>query len=196
MKRLLAVSIAVLGMSAGLSASDLTLILNPSTAVYPPGNSTPTCELAGAAPCVIFSGVLTDDDTDTSLMALASLSLDFGSDPSAEAYFNVDSTFDMDVPGLFSGDPSAPGDGNPFPYMYTGPIFGIDIAPSTPYGIYQLAATVSAFGGTNDPSFSGFTTETAFTLVVAPEPSGNSLIAAGLAVLFACHRFRPRPAQC
>ena len=196
MKTILTVFIVLLGMSAGMSASDLTLILNPSTAVYPPGNPTPACQLAGSAPCAIFSGILTDNDTDSSFIYLDGVSIDFSSDPSAAAYFTVDNTFSNDVPGILSGDPSAPGDGNPFSSRYTGPIIGIDFAPSTPYGVYQLTAVISAEGGTIDSTYSGFTTGAAFTLLVVPEPSASQLIAAGLAVLLACSRFRRRASPC
>jgi hypothetical protein len=180
--------IAFLGISATAFGS-LSFTLDP-VEVYPPGANLAQCELYGVAPCVVFSGTLTDTDTDGSIVDLYSLSIDFAN-PSDSAYFTLDNTFFSVPPGVLSGDPGSPGDGNPISYTYTGPIFGLDIAPFTPAGLYDGTAILLAYGGTNDPNDDGFTVDAQFTVAIgAPEPAGGVMILTGLfaIVAFRCSR--------
>ena len=79
---------------------------------------------------------------------------------------NADSTFFEDVPGTLSDDPNYLNDANP-PNTYTGPIFGIDIAPGTSVGAYIITVDV-----------------------LAPEPAAGDAALGGLAALAAWHGFR------
>jgi hypothetical protein len=163
--------------------NELTFTLNP--AVYPPGVDPVTCQDTGTSPCVHLSGTLTDTDTDGSLLSLNGISIIFtGSDGN---YFTLDqNVFSNDVPGTLEGDT----DNNPAPNTYTGPIFGVDIAPSTPLGSYTETAEITACNLTNDvncdsgnPDPGLFTVDAQFTIVVAPEPAAGSLLLGGLAAL-------------
>ena len=182
MKSLLCCCIAMLGMSAPAFGS-LIFSLSPSVESYPPGFSTATCQANGSAPCVVFSGTLTDPDTDGSDTFLAGISVNFTL-PAANGYFTVDNTFFNDVPGGLEGDT----DNNPFSNTYTGAIFGLDFSPSTPAGVYTGMATISAYGGTNDPNDDGFTESASFTVEITPEPGSGWMIVIGLLVIVALRR--------
>src|SRR6185312_5505293 len=94
--------------------------------------------------CVSFSGTLTDTDTDLSFLQLDSISISF--DPgNPSTGLSLDNSFMAMVPGLLSGDPNFAVSGNP-PNTYSGPIFGIDIAPQTIAGTYHATVTVHASG--------------------------------------------------
>jgi hypothetical protein len=188
MKSLLIVSMALLGMSA-TAFGDLMVTLTPSTVVYPPSSDPAQCQLNGTAPCVVFSGTLTDTDTDGSLLYLESAAINF-TVPGDASYFTLDNTFFSDVPGVLSGDPNWATDGNPFANTYTGPIFGVDIAPSTPVGTYVETIVISAAGGTDDPLLNGFTVDEAFTVIVTPEPTSGLTMVGGLLVMAALRRAR------
>jgi hypothetical protein len=183
MKILLTCGVALL-LSPAVFGS-LIFTVSPSTESSPPGSSTSTCQLTGTAPCVVFSGTLSDPDTDSSFTFLNSISVNFTL-PAANGYFTVDNTFFDDVPGALEGDTN----NNPFPNSYTGPIFGLDFASSTPPGVYQGMATISASGGTNDPNGNGFTESISFTVDITPEPASELLIAGGLVALAAAIRLR------
>src|SRR5271165_7166829 len=109
MKKLLV--LLLLGIAMPAFAGSISITLNPSVELYPPGYATALCQVNGTAPCVVFSGTITDTDTDSSFLFLQSVALDPG--VAADSFFTLDNLFYNDVPGLFSGDPSAPGDGNP-----------------------------------------------------------------------------------
>jgi hypothetical protein len=174
MKRLVFASIVLLVISNAAFGSDLTFTLNPLIEYFPPGAGAALCETNGTSPlCVMFSGTLTDSDTDLSVMNLDSLTIDFAANPAAAAYFTTDNTFFIDPPGILVGDPTSP------LHTYTGPIFGLDIAPSTPPGVYSLTADLGADGGTNDPTNGGFTVTSDFTVVITPEPVSWGLVLAG-----------------
>lgn len=164
---------------------DLTFTLDPSVETYPPGTDASICDVTGTAPCVQFSGTLTDNDTDGSYLSINSISLILNAGD--DAYFTLDETlFFDDVPAILEGDTND----NFFSNVYTGPIFGVDIAPSTPVGVYDETAEISAAGGDNDPDYNGFTVDATFTIVVTPEPRSGLLILAGLLVLVALDRAR------
>ncbi|HVW11884.1 MAG TPA: hypothetical protein VHC90_25055 [Bryobacteraceae bacterium] len=155
--------LAILG--APIFAADLTFSLNSNSGsgsmmrLAPEGN--PPC-LAPA--CVPFSGTLTDTDTDLSFLQLDNLTVSF--DPgNPSAGLSLDNTFLAVVPGLLSGDPNYATSGNP-PNTYSGPLFGIDIAPQTPAGTYHATVTVHATGGTGDPDANGFTVSKDITVTV------------------------------
>src|ERR1022692_3206336 len=126
MKKLLL--LLLLGIAVPAFAGSITITLNPTVEVYPPGYATALCQVNGTAPCVVFSGTITDTNTDGSFLSLESVALD----PAvpADDFFTLDNLFYNDVPGLFSGDPSAPGDGNPSYTYGPDPIFGLDFAPN------------------------------------------------------------------
>lgn len=185
MKHLLLVSIALLGMSPAAFA-DLTAVLSPNFGVYPPGTDPGTCDTNGMAPCLVFSGTLTDTDTDGSFITIndpGGISLIYGQ-PSDATYLTLDNTFYNDPPLLFVGDPTSVF----IPYTYTGAIFGIDILPTIPLGVYNETAVISGFGGTNDPNGNGFTVDVDFTIEITPEPSPALLMLAGLVAMAVWHR--------
>ncbi len=151
--------------AAPIFAADLTFSLNSSsgsgsiTRLAPEGN--PPCL---APSCVPFSGTLTDSDTDLSFLQLDNLTISFDSgNPSTG--LSLDNTFLAVVPGLLSGDPNYATSGNP-PNAYSGPLFGIDIAPQTPAGTYHATVTIHASGGTGDPNSNGFTVSKDITVTV------------------------------
>jgi hypothetical protein len=190
MRNLTLVAAALLGLSAPAFGS-LTFVLSPSVEVSPPGTDPATCEATGVAPCVIFSGTLADTDADNLYyIALEDISVSF-TNPSDSAYFTLDNTFFDDVPGGLEGDTL----NNPFPNSYSGPIFGIDIDPSTPVGVYSEMAVISAAGGDGDPGYDGFTVEEGFTVIISsPEPASALTLGAGLLALVALRRgLRSRP---
>ena len=91
MKSLPIVSMALLGMSA-TAFGDFIVTLNPNSAGYPPSFDPAQCQLNGTAPCVVFSGTLSDTDTDDSLLYLESAAIDF-TVPGDASYFTFDNTF-------------------------------------------------------------------------------------------------------
>lgn len=185
MERLAFASILVLAMPCAAFGNDLSFTLNPAAQTYPPTYDPAICEVNSGTtqPCLLFLGTLTDTDTDGSYLSLYSLTLDFTNDPQDSAYFTVDNAFYNDVPGSFVGDPNAATDGSPVPNTYTGPIFGLDIDPSTPSGEYNLTAAIEGAGGTGDPTYSGFIEEAQFAVFVVPEPASFLMVFAALLVI-------------
>lgn len=178
---------------------DLTFTLDPSVEGYPPSADTTTCDTTGAAPCVYFSGTLTDNDTDGSLLDLESIAIIY-TDPTDANYFALDNTFydfyetpPFGPPGLLEGDT----DDYVAPNTWTGLIFGVDIISPPPVGVYVETAEITACNLTNDgncesgnPDPGAFTEDAAFTIVVTPEPTSGLLILAGLLLLVALDRAR------
>ncbi len=132
MKRVLpafALFLVVSGAAWGdpITTGDVTISFLPtSTQVYPPGAAAFECQLGGGAvPCVIFSGTITDTDTDGSFITLAA-------DPTISAYsdyFTVDNTF-FDTTGFYEGDTDNFVTSNTYGSGLL--VFGLDIAPGTP----------------------------------------------------------------
>jgi hypothetical protein len=184
MKHLLVISIALLGMAPAAFA-DLTAVLSPNVEVFPPGADPGICNTFGVAPCVQFSGTLTDTDTDGSFISLNGISITYGQ-PGDANYLTLDNTFSSGGPPLiFVGDPTSVF----LPFTYTGVIFGVDILPTTPIGIYTETAVIQASGGTNDPNGNGFNVDMDFTIDVnSPEPSTALLMLAGLVAIVAWRR--------
>jgi hypothetical protein len=184
------------------SSIDLSFTLSPSLDYYPPGADPSQCQLYGTAPCVQFSGTLTDNDTDGSPLFINSFSLILNSGD--DAYFSADNFFDSfsGPPGVLEGDTSK----SFAPNSYTGLIFGVDIISAPPPGVYNEIAEISACGGTNgDPTCgSFFTVDADFTIQdPAPEPRTGLLMLAGLLGLVGLHRARrsrmsgrPRTSSC
>jgi uncharacterized protein (TIGR03437 family) len=156
-----------------IAAADLTFTLNSSSGSGSTVRLAPEPNPPCLAPaCVSFSGTLTDTDTDLSFLQLDSISISFdASNPSAG--LSLDNTFMAVVPGLLSGDPNFGTSGNP-PNVYSGPIFGIDIAPQTAAGTYHATVTIHASGGTGDPEAHGFTVAKAITVTVVAGSSGEN----------------------
>ncbi len=117
--------------AASACAADLTFTLTSNnqsgSATNLPPDADPPCLQPN---CVLFSGALTDTDTDLSFLFLQSLSVTFSSSNPSTGLLSLDNSFDFDVPGVLSGDPaySTDNSGNPA-NAYSGPVFGIDIAP-------------------------------------------------------------------
>src|SRR5580704_1495114 len=93
-------------------------------------------------------------------MIFPSIGVSFSSN-AASGLLSIDNTFYHAVdyfPGILSGDPNwaTDGYGHP-PHSYTGPLFGIDIAPGASVGEYNGTLTSSAAGGLDDPNYGGFT---------------------------------------
>jgi uncharacterized protein (TIGR03437 family) len=155
-----------------IAAADLTFTLNSSAGSGSVMRLAPEPDPPCLAPaCVPFSGTLADGDTDISFLQLDSISISFdSSNPSTG--LSLDNTFMAAVPGLLSGDPNFALSGNP-PNTYSGPIFGIDIAPGTIAGTYHATVTVHASGGAGDPDAGGFTVSKTITIAVAPLPTGG-----------------------
>ena len=73
------------------------------------------------------------------------------------------------------GDPTFVYPSFPY-YQYSGPVFGIDVAPGTSLGTYDGTLSIMTMGGTNDTG-AGETFTADFTVVVvAPEPSTLGLL--------------------
>ena len=168
-----------------LFAQDLSFTLDSDFGL----GSTPDLAASPGPPClppacVLFSGTLLDNDTDGSFLSLEDISVTFLPDP-ASGGLTPDNTFeDGDVPFLLIGDPDYQDDGAPAPNEYSGPIFGIDIAPGTPMGDYTGTVTIDVAGGTGDPDFNGFTVSQQITVdVAAPEPATGWITPAGLAAV-------------
>lgn len=143
--------------------ADLTFTLNASTGSGSMSLLAPQANPPCLQPnCVLFSGALTNTDTDLSFIRLEDISISLSS-----SNLSLDNTFFAVVPGLLSGDSNYATSGNPA-NAYSGPIFGIDIAPQTPSGTYNATVTIHASGGTGDPDNNGFTVSKNITITVIP----------------------------
>jgi hypothetical protein len=185
LKRFVMALIAAAAISPALFGDDILIAFNPATIIYPPGLDTYTCQSngVGSLPCIAFSGVVTDTDTDESFITLSDLAVTF--DGSGSTYLTQDNTFSNNAPGLLVGDPNAAN-------TYAGPIFGLDIDPNTPWGTYTGSIQISGYNLTNDQDETNelvFGQQT-FTVNVVPEPFTFGLTAAGLLALAASRRFR------
>lgn len=159
--------------SGAVWASGLNWTLDFSSGTGAPTSLPPSPDTCLAPNCVIFSGTLTDTDTDDSVTNLDSIDVSFSTLPAAGG-LSIDNTFSESAPGILFGDTS-------LFYQYSGPIFGIDIAPGTTDGVYSGTVTLHADGGTNDPTNAGFTLTQDITVIVTPEPSALAqLLAAGM----------------
>jgi hypothetical protein len=133
---------------------------------------------------VLFSGTLSyggSDPLDLNPLYLIDIGVEWSSEISD---LSIDNTFFVAPPAQLSGDVDSGTDGSgAAPYSYSGPIFGIDIAPDTPLGSYEGTVTIYAMGGLTDPDYQGFTLTQNITVDVvapAPEPGANQLLMAGL----------------
>jgi hypothetical protein len=187
MKILPLASIALLMASAAAFADEITIAFDsPALQIYPPGLDATTCETNGVGPlCVAFTGSITDNDMDDSEIILDTISASF-TNPSASGYFTLDNTYYNDVPGLWIGDPTSPLD------VYTGPIFGLDIAPGTPWGVYTGTIELDGENITNSTDLSFISPQ--FTVRIVPEPSTDELSLVPLSVI-AVGVFRRRAKQ-
>jgi hypothetical protein len=184
---------------------DLTFTLDPTAEVYPPGADTTTCQITGAAPCVYFSGTLTDTDTDDSFLFLESIAIIYTSPTDAD-YFTLDNTFydfyqssPSGPPGVLSGDPTwaTDGLGNPPNSYGPGLIFGVDIISPPPVGVYVETAEITACNIPNDSTCQSggadpgaITVDAQFTISVIPEPASGWMMLAGLLGIVGLNRAR------
>ena len=79
MKHLLTACIVLAAVAPALFGDDIVITFNPATVTYPPGLDNYTCQSngGGSLPCVAFSGLIADTDTDDSLIALADIAITF-----------------------------------------------------------------------------------------------------------------------
>lgn len=199
-----AILLVILMAATPAFADDLTLTLDSNIgAGLAPGIAPDPDPPCLPPSCVLFSGTLTDNDTDGSYIItgpdpdfdLNDISVAFSSGP-ASGGLTLDNTWDdfatQNGAGVLIGDPNAATDGAPFLNSYTGALFGIDIAPGTTAGQYTGTVTIEAqhvdqnFNPIGDP----FTVSAQITVDVTPEPGGASLALAGLAVLGASYGLR------
>jgi hypothetical protein len=168
---------AVPAFAVSISGPDLTISLSPATGTFHPTGATPDPGDCLSEYCVLYSGTLTDTDTDDSIVSLISATVSFNTNP-ATGSLTVDNTFLNDVPGILIGDPTFVYPSFPY-YQYSGPVFGIDVAPGTSVGTYDGTLTIYMAGGTND-SGAGETFTANFSIGVTPEPSTANLLSNGL----------------
>jgi hypothetical protein len=161
-------------LAARVQASGLTFALDPTVEV-----AQPTTFAVDA----VFSGTLTDTDAanncfDNSADCLYLNFVSFSFDqPTGTSHLSGDvDDFYLNVPGILFDEFN----------VYTGPIFGIQIAPNTPIGVYT--GTVSILGGYDDSSASGLLARASWTVVVAPEPADFGLAFTGLAAVLLLKR--------
>jgi hypothetical protein len=160
--------LAILSIPAG---AGVTLVLTPNLEIGMPGDE------------VTFQGNFGVDSGDPDTFFN---DLDFSLIPPADGFLTPDKNiFFVNAPGsLCNNDPSCAGF-----TQYTGPIFGVQIAPGTPFGDYF--GTVTMLGGVGDANSANtdpLTTPVGFEVdVVSPEPGTLPMIIpilmAGLAVL-------------
>ena len=164
-------------------ASSLTFTLNPSIE---------SGQAVSAGNEVLFSGVLTDTDTngtcDSSNIDCLYLNfISFSFDQPNAPLTPDPSEFVADVPGVLSDD------GIVTLANYTGPIFGMIINAGAAPGTYTGTVTIS--GGHNDPNPPTLNTALAtagWTVVVTPEPAAFGLAMAGfLAILLVKRHVAP-----
>lgn len=160
-RRLHLLAAAFLLLGAPAFGDVLTLTFDPFLEAGPPGGS------------VTFQGTISSSVDD--YCCLNSITATFGSP--GDTYLSVDLTvFYLDFPGIL---PS----GYPFYDAYTGPMFGILIAPNTPAGLYSGTATI--LGGADNYDFGALDPLVSqnFQVEVVPEPGMEGLTLAGLATM-------------
>jgi MYXO-CTERM domain-containing protein len=173
-------------------ASDLTFTLNPSSETWSPGflgvsvpytgtlidtGAGDLCDNGGAGCIYLNNVVLNFDPTDPAGIANF-LTLDVGLFDNTLQNAPSGSALSDDGPNSMTGS-------GLFYMMADQPIFGIEVAPGTPQGIFTGNATiyggVTYFGDPNGPGLNDPLASAKFTLaVVAPEPSPFGLAILGL----------------
>jgi hypothetical protein len=176
---------ALVAAPAHADLAELTFTLDSNAVSGSPASVNPDPDICLAPNCALFTGTLSDNDTDYSLLFIG---IPYTHAADSSDFDVVLSLGNISPAGLLSGDPvwATDGSGNP-PNIYQGPIFGIDIPANTPSGVYRdtVYLDVTPTNGT-DP----FTVSEAVTVVVSPEPGGADLMLAGLAALCGVYRWR------
>jgi hypothetical protein len=163
------------------SADLLSFTLAPSViATLPGGIFNPTCRNAATLDCVIFSGTIsftTEQDyyVNDILIVMNPANPDAGADVVGNDLYFIDS-----VPAIYGPDGVVSGSD-------TGGLFEIDVAPSTPSGIYTGTATLSATDSIGNPIIGPDIVQN-FQVDVIPEPGMATLMFAGLASLVVLRR--------
>ena len=143
----------------------LSFILSPfSIDTLPGGLPDLTCQ-NGPLMCVIFSGTISTDIGDPDL-SIANYSVAFDPLPDPTGFLADNPAFffsSFGPPGLFLGGDS-----------YTGPIFEIEVDPSTPLAVYT--GTITLLGGCGCIPLAS----QPFTVNVTPEPATFGLGALGM----------------
>ncbi len=176
--------------SGSAFAGDLVLSLDSPPLGYPPGTDTTDCQIEGLAPCIFFTGSITNTDNDpTSLIDLSGITITF-TDPSV-TYFTQDNAF-YDYPLLLlSGDPNwATDNSGDLPNSTTGVIFGLSYLPDTPFGDYQFTAQLTATGGDDDLGDGIVSNIVTSDVVISPEPASSVLLLLALPLVAALRRRR------
>lgn len=138
-------------------AAGLTFTVSPDVEFGPPGgNYDSTCQ-NGTLSCLIFSSIITSDDTND--YNLTDVQVVFNS-PSTGLSLNDNFFLSFGPAFILAGDPT-----------FTGPTFEIDVDPSTAFGAYSGTATL--IGGTDpDPSLdTAILGSSSFQVEVTPEPA-------------------------
>ena len=164
-------------------SDDLSILLDSNSGSGSPTTGTPMPGFCVPPNCVLFTGTLQDNDTDLSVLSLNTIGITFSPSNPSSGYLTLDdNTFYNNVGALLIGDPNWLVNGEQDGFLanfYTGPVFGIDIAPGTPYGEYTAVISVNTSGGTNDTD-SGQTFTQTITVDVVPEPAAAGLLLAAL----------------
>ena len=153
-------SLALFVALAAAAPAALTITLDSSTISAVPGGN------------AIFSGTLSNDQS----LELFLDSVDFNLDGDAGIYLGF---LDFDEDPFFSGTvPLSLLDARD---IYSGPLFGLKIDPSSPAGLYTGTATITA----HYDGQSSFTTDASIAVDVqaVPEPASMLALAGGVAAL-------------
>jgi hypothetical protein len=151
------VSLFLGAATPGVCGPGQTLIFTLTPQAAPPGTSLALLSGTITNPAAAPSDVLVND-------------LEFALSSAAATFLTPDTNpFFANVPGVF-----APGD------TYSGIVFGLQLAPNTPFGSY--GGTVTLLGDPNgaDPGATESLATATFQLTVAPEPAAGLL---GMAAL-------------
>ena len=162
-------SFSITGAMYSLDGTTFTDAPSLSPVYVPPG----TVE-------VVFVGTITNNDT----TANDYLYLNDQSTSTLPSHLSLDTNYFFST-AAGALDAQTPGDNY---YYYTGGIFGILLAPTTPSGAYT--GTYSVLGGATNVTLDTVGSAQAFSIVVTPEPHVRFTIAASVGFLALLRRRR------